>query len=132
MYDPPLLQKRYKFCFRYSHAIFGRFELETGTEEITLRMPQLTSKYEILPATVTTRVAWDMARELENPYWVHPLMMVKDMGLSLGHRSERRVNITATLPLEFLERIDELIENNTVPSRSFVIREAVKKYLKDF
>ncbi|HKM75167.1 MAG TPA: ribbon-helix-helix domain-containing protein [Candidatus Bathyarchaeia archaeon] len=73
-----------------------------------------------------------MARELESPYWIHPLMMFEGMELSLGHRSERRVNITATLPLEFLERIDELIEDNAVPSRSFVIREAVKKYLKDF
>jgi len=71
-----------------------------------------------------------MARELESCYWVHRLIV--DMGLSLGRRSERRVNITATLPLEFLERIDELIEDNTVPSRSFVIREAVSKYLKEF
>jgi len=58
--------------------------------------------------------------------------MVKYLGMLLGHRSERRVNITATLPLEFLERIDKLIDENTVPSRSFVIREAVKKYLEDF
>jgi len=59
-------------------------------------------------------------------------MTVEDMRLSLGRRSERRVNITATLPIEFLERIDELIEDNTVPSRSFVIREAVKKYVDGF
>jgi len=73
-----------------------------------------------------------MARELEKPYWIHPLMMSKDMGLSQGHRSERRVNITATLPIEFLDRIDELIDDDTVPSRSFVIREAVKRYLEEF
>jgi metal-responsive CopG/Arc/MetJ family transcriptional regulator len=53
-------------------------------------------------------------------------------GLLVGRRSERRVNITATLPLEFLDKIDELIEEDIVPSRSFVIREAVKKYLEDF
>ncbi|MGO9645968.1 MAG: CopG family ribbon-helix-helix protein [Candidatus Bathyarchaeia archaeon] len=50
----------------------------------------------------------------------------------IGRRSERRVNITATLPLEFLERIDELIDEEAVPSRSFVIREAVKKYVEEF
>ncbi|MGO9643757.1 MAG: ribbon-helix-helix domain-containing protein [Candidatus Bathyarchaeia archaeon] len=50
----------------------------------------------------------------------------------LGRRSERRVNITVTLPIEFLDRIDELIGDDTVPSRSFVIREAVKKYLEKF
>ena len=42
------------------------------------------------------------------------------------------VNITATLPLEFLERIDELIDDDIIASCSFVIREAVKKYLKEF
>jgi metal-responsive CopG/Arc/MetJ family transcriptional regulator len=50
----------------------------------------------------------------------------------VGHRSERRVNITATLPLEFLEKIDELIDDDIVPSRSFVVREAVKKYVETF
>ena len=59
-------------------------------------------------------------------------MTVWYLGMSLGRRSERSVNITATLPLEFLERIDELIDDDAVPSRSFVIREAVKKYLEDF
>jgi metal-responsive CopG/Arc/MetJ family transcriptional regulator len=54
------------------------------------------------------------------------------MRLLVGRKSERRVNITATLPIEFLERIDELIDDDTMPSRSFVIREAVKKYLQEF
>jgi hypothetical protein len=70
-------------------------------------------------------------KRIESPYWIY-CVMIEDTGLSLGRRSERRVNITATLPLEFLERIDELIADNTVPSRSFVIREAVSKYLKEF
>ncbi|HKM76380.1 MAG TPA: ribbon-helix-helix domain-containing protein [Candidatus Bathyarchaeia archaeon] len=52
--------------------------------------------------------------------------------MSLARRSERRVNITATLPIEFLEWIDELIDEDTVPSRSFVIREAVKLYVEEF
>ena len=58
--------------------------------------------------------------------------LAKVAALSIARRAERRVNITATLPLEFLEKIDELIELNTVPSRSFVIREAVERYLKEF
>jgi metal-responsive CopG/Arc/MetJ family transcriptional regulator len=58
--------------------------------------------------------------------------MVEGVRLLSARRSERRVNITATLPLEFLERIDELIADDTVPSRSFVIREAVKKYVEEF
>ncbi|HYW00138.1 MAG TPA: ribbon-helix-helix domain-containing protein [Candidatus Acidoferrum sp.] len=48
----------------------------------------------------------------------------------VGHRSERRINITATLPLEFLDSIDELIDEDIVPSRSYAIREAVKKYVE--
>lgn len=47
-----------------------------------------------------------------------------------GHRSERMVNITATLPITLLERIDELVQNGRVSSRSRLIREAVKGYLK--
>jgi metal-responsive CopG/Arc/MetJ family transcriptional regulator len=39
-------------------------------------------------------------------------------------------NITATLPIPLLERIDELIRQAKVPSRSYVIREAVRDYLK--
>jgi hypothetical protein len=71
-----------------------------------------------------------MARELENTCWIRSL--IEDVGLTVRHRSERRINITATLPLEFLDKIDELIDDNTVPSRSFVIREAVKKYVEAF
>jgi len=46
---------------------------------------------------------------------------VDSMGLSVGRRSEKRVYITATLPIEFLERTHALIDNDAVPSRSFVI-----------
>jgi metal-responsive CopG/Arc/MetJ family transcriptional regulator len=41
-------------------------------------------------------------------------------------------NITATLPVQLLDRIDELVDEDKVPSRSYVIREAVRKYLKEF
>lgn len=41
-------------------------------------------------------------------------------------------NITATLPIQLLDKIDEMVDEDEVPSRSFVIREAVKKYLKEF
>ena len=47
-------------------------------------------------------------------------------------RRIRMANITATLPVNLLDRVDELIDDNKAPSRSYVIREAVRKYLKDF
>ena len=46
------------------------------------------------------------------------------------HRSERMANITATLPIPLLERMDELVRDGRVPSRSHVLREAVRKYMK--
>jgi metal-responsive CopG/Arc/MetJ family transcriptional regulator len=45
-------------------------------------------------------------------------------------RSKRMASITATLPILLLDRIDRLIEEDKVPSRSFLIREAVSKYLE--
>jgi metal-responsive CopG/Arc/MetJ family transcriptional regulator len=48
-----------------------------------------------------------------------------------GRKSKRMANITATLPIQLLDKIDEMIDADRAPSRSFVIREAVKKYLKD-
>jgi len=49
-----------------------------------------------------------------------------------GRKSKRMANITATLPVQLLDRIDEMVDEDKVPSRSFVIREAVRKYLKEF
>lgn len=49
-----------------------------------------------------------------------------------GRRSKRMANISATLPILELDRIDELVEKDKAPSRSYVIREAVRKYLKEF
>ncbi len=49
-----------------------------------------------------------------------------------SHKSKRMANITATLPIIVLDRIDELVEKDEVPSRSYVIREAVGRYLKEF
>jgi metal-responsive CopG/Arc/MetJ family transcriptional regulator len=40
-------------------------------------------------------------------------------------------NITATLPVQLLDKIDEMVDEDKAPSRSFVIREAVMKYLKE-
>jgi metal-responsive CopG/Arc/MetJ family transcriptional regulator len=40
-------------------------------------------------------------------------------------------NISATLPIQLLDKVDELIDSDKAPSRSYVIREAVTKYLKD-
>lgn len=49
-----------------------------------------------------------------------------------GRKSKRMANITATLPVQLLDRIDEMVDEDKVPSRSYVIREAVRKYVKEF
>ena len=51
---------------------------------------------------------------------------------SMHNRRIRMANITATLPVHLLDRVDELIDDDKAPSRSYVIREAVMKYLKEF
>ena len=49
-----------------------------------------------------------------------------------ARRLKRMANITATLPVQLLDKIDEMVDEDRVPSRSFVIREAVRRYLKEF
>ena len=49
----------------------------------------------------------------------------------MPNRRSRMANITATLPIQLLDKMDDLIDKDKVPSRSFVIREAVRKYLKE-
>jgi metal-responsive CopG/Arc/MetJ family transcriptional regulator len=51
--------------------------------------------------------------------------------VSIGNRRSRMANITATLPIQLLDKMDDLIDKDKVPSRSFVIREAVRRYLKE-
>ena len=48
----------------------------------------------------------------------------------IGGRSERMANVTATLPIQMLDRIDELVHEGKIRSRSHLIREAVRNYLK--
>ncbi len=50
----------------------------------------------------------------------------------MGSRSRRMASITATLPIVTLDEIDELVASDSVPSRSYLIREAVRIYLKEF
>ena len=52
--------------------------------------------------------------------------------MMVGRKSERMANITTTLPISLLEEIDELVDEGRVPSRSHVIREAVRNYLRAF
>jgi len=47
----------------------------------------------------------------------------------MSGQSERMANITATLPIQFLDRIDDLVHEGRVRSRSHLIREAVRNYL---
>lgn len=49
----------------------------------------------------------------------------------MSNRRSRMANITATLPIQLLDKMDDLIDKDKVPSRSYVIREAVRKYLKE-
>ena len=49
----------------------------------------------------------------------------------LQSKSKRMASITATLPILILDSIDKLIEEDKVPSRSYLIREAVSKYIKE-
>ena len=48
----------------------------------------------------------------------------------VGRRGERKANVTVTLPLEVLEKIDDLLEEGKVSSRSKLVQEAVEKYIK--
>jgi metal-responsive CopG/Arc/MetJ family transcriptional regulator len=59
-------------------------------------------------------------------------MVAKRVIVMPGRRSRRMANITATLPIQLLDKIDEMVDEDKVPSRSYVIREAVRKYLKEF
>jgi len=58
-------------------------------------------------------------------------MLAEDVNEMPGRRSKRMANITATLPVQLLDKIDEMVDEDKVPSRSYVIREAVRKYLKE-
>ena len=49
----------------------------------------------------------------------------------MATRRSRMANITATLPIQLLDKMDDLIDKDKVPSRSYVIREAVRRYLKE-
>ena len=56
--------------------------------------------------------------------------MAPEGGAMAGHRSQRMVNITTTPPIPLLERIGDLVHEGKVPSSSYLIREAVRKYLE--
>jgi len=49
-----------------------------------------------------------------------------------GRRSQRMANLSTTLPIQILEKIDELVHEGKAPSRAHLIREAVRNYLKLF
>jgi metal-responsive CopG/Arc/MetJ family transcriptional regulator len=47
-----------------------------------------------------------------------------------GRRSQRMANITVTLTVGVLDKIDNLVDQDDTLSRSRLIREAVEKYVK--
>ena len=40
-------------------------------------------------------------------------------------------DVKACLSIQLLDKIDEIVDEDQAPSRSYVIREAVRKYLKE-
>ena len=68
---------------------------------------------------------------MDEPSMVEVPMEVQGVTTMPGRKSNRMANITATLPIQLLDKIDEMVEEDRAPSRSFVIREAVRKYLKE-
>lgn len=62
---------------------------------------------------------------------VETSLVTKGQEIMPGRKSKRMANITATMPIQLLDEIDEMVEDEKVPSRSYVIREAVRKYLKE-
>jgi metal-responsive CopG/Arc/MetJ family transcriptional regulator len=41
-------------------------------------------------------------------------------------------NVTITLPIDVLDKLDDLIEKRRVVSRSQAVRDAVERYLKSY
>jgi metal-responsive CopG/Arc/MetJ family transcriptional regulator len=58
-------------------------------------------------------------------------MEVQGVTTMPGRKFKRMANITATLPIQLLDKMDELVDEEKAPSRSYVIREAVRKYLRE-
>jgi metal-responsive CopG/Arc/MetJ family transcriptional regulator len=47
-----------------------------------------------------------------------------------GRRLERKANVTVTLPLHLLDKIDDYVEQGKAVSRSQLIRDVLEKYMK--
>jgi Arc/MetJ-type ribon-helix-helix transcriptional regulator len=47
-----------------------------------------------------------------------------------GRPSKRVANVTVSLPLTILDKLDDLIEKGKVHSRSQAVREALERFLK--
>jgi metal-responsive CopG/Arc/MetJ family transcriptional regulator len=47
-----------------------------------------------------------------------------------GRPSQRVANVTVSLPLTILDKLDELIDKGKVRSRSQAVREALERFLK--
>ena len=47
-----------------------------------------------------------------------------------GRRGQRMANVTVTLPVNMLDKLDDLIDKSKVVSRSKAVRDALERYLK--
>ena len=67
---------------------------------------------------------------VNNTLIVPKLMAPQSADPLARHKPRRMANLSTTLPIPILESIDELVHEGKVPSRSYVIREAVRNYLE--
>lgn len=49
-----------------------------------------------------------------------------------GRRGQRMANVTVTLPVKILDKLDDLVERRKIPSRSQAVRDALERFLKSF
>jgi metal-responsive CopG/Arc/MetJ family transcriptional regulator len=47
-----------------------------------------------------------------------------------GRRGQRMANVTVTLPVNMLDKLDDLIEKRKIVSRSQAVRDALERFLK--
>jgi len=52
------------------------------------------------------------------------------LGRKKSRSVSRKANVTVTLPLEVLEKIDDLLEEGKISSRSRLVQDAVERYIK--
>ena len=47
-----------------------------------------------------------------------------------GRRGQRMANVTVTLPVNILDKLDDMVEKRKIASRSQAVRDALDRYLR--